>query len=306
MSILKRYFVFFAVNLAIIITISTVLRITGLDRYVYSMSSGYTALFVFCLIWGMGGAFISLFLSKWMIKMAYGVQVVNEIPRYQELVQTVYSLARKAKIEKMPEVGVYESSDLNAFATGATRNSSLVAVSSGLLQRMSKEEIEGVLAHEVAHVANGDMVTMTLIQGVINAFVMFFAKIVALLLDNALRNNDDRGGLGFFGRYLVEMVLQIVFGIIGSILVLAFSRHREYRADEGGAYLSSKDKMIAALEALKRSYPQLAEESAAGQHAAFNSMQISSKSSWLALFSSHPPLEDRIDTLRRKTRLALD
>ncbi len=203
----------------------------------------------------------------------------------------------------MPEVGIFESSDVNAFATGPSKNNSLVAVSSGLLQRMNREEVEGVLGHEVAHIANGDMVTMTLLQGVINAFVMFFARIIAFAISNALRSNNDNGekseGLGTFAHMMVVMVLEIVFGILGSLVVASFSRFREFRADAGGSRLAGKDKMIAALKALKTvvEMPQRAEAPQANN--AIKCLQISSRGSFIQLFSTHPSLDARISALQK-------
>jgi heat shock protein HtpX len=293
----KRFFLFFGVNILIIAMLSIVLNLLGVRHYMTANGINYQALMIFCLVWGMGGAFISLFLSKFLAKMTMGVKIVSPTGEYSWLVQTVHQLARKAGLSKMPEVGVYSSSDMNAFATGATKNSSLVAVSTGLLQQMNQDELEGVLGHEVAHIANGDMVTMTLVQGVINAFVMFFARIAAFAVSQALRGDDEDGpGLGYFAHMMTVFAFEIIFGLLGSILVAWFSRFREFRADAGGASLAGKEKMIAALDALQRGYPQLSTG-----NKAMASMQISTKSSWLALFSSHPPLGERIKALQKMT-----
>jgi len=213
----------------------------------------------FCLVWGMGGAFISLAISRIMAKMMMGVKVIDprqlHDPQLQWLVETVHRLARSAGISTMPEVGIYDSPEVNAFATGPTKNRALVAVSSGLLNRMGRDQVEGVLGHEVAHVANGDMVTMTLIQGVVNAFVMFLARAIAFAVAQSGRRDDNEGSSFSSGTYLiVQFVLEIVFMILGSILVAFVSRWREFRADHGGARLAGRDKMIAALEALRRNY----------------------------------------------------
>lgn len=293
---MKRWLLFFGVNIMVMITISIVLSLLGVRGYMTAYGINYESLMIFCLVWGMGGAFISLFISKWMAKTMMGVQIIEPSnPQYGELVRTVHRLSKQAGLEKMPEVGIYESPDVNAFATGPSRNNSLVAVSTGLLRRMDSSSVEGVLGHEVAHIANGDMVTMTLIQGVVNAFVMFLARVVAFFISQALKKDDEEGhGLGYFAQHLVVMVLEILFGILGSMVVAWFSRYREFRADQGGAKVAGREKMIGALEALQKNYETLHKP-----EGAFASMQISSKKSWLALFSTHPPLEDRIARLKR-------
>jgi heat shock protein HtpX len=294
MQFFKRFFWFFAVNILIMVTITLVTSLLGVNRYMTAYGIDYQALAAFCLIWGFGGAFISLALSRIIAKWSMGVQVINPenaSGMQKELVQTVYQLAQKAGISKMPEVGIYESPDLNAFATGPTKNRSLVAVSSGLLQRMNRNEVEGVLAHEVAHIANGDMVTMTLVQGVVNAFVMFVARIIGFAVSQTV--NEER-------RHLVNMLVviacEILLGILGSIAVAWFSRLREYRADLGGARLAGRDKMIAALQSLQRSYGSMEADNAAQSVAAF---RISNKrGGFMAAFSTHPPLEERVARLR--------
>jgi heat shock protein HtpX len=227
-----------------------------------------------------------------------GVQLVTLEGPHKNLVDTVHRLSRRAGLTEMPEVGIYQNQILNAFATGPSRNNSLVAVSSGLLASMNEIEIEGVLGHEIAHIANGDMVTMALVQGVVNAFVMFFSRIVAFAITQAMSDKDDRDSRpNPFVQMMLVFVLDIIFGILASPIVAAFSRYREYRADRGGADLAGKDKMIAALQALSRSYPQLEmvkEES----NPNFKSMQISSKDAAMRIFSSHPPLSKRIAILQ--------
>lgn len=257
---------------------------------------------VWCGIWGMLGSFISLLMSKWMAKTFYGVQIVEANGQFANLVNRIHDYATKAGLTTMPEVGIYQSDDINAFATGPSRNNSLVAVSSGLLNRMDDDQVDGVLAHEVAHIANGDMVTMTLVQGIVNAFVMFLSHIFARIIDNFFRDDNGRGGLGYFGYYLVRMLLNIAFGILTAPIVFWFSRYREFRADEGGASLAGKEKMIAALEGLKRAYPQLAEAKTEQGAESFQTMQISSKRGINELFSTHPSLDDRIAALKNQER----
>jgi heat shock protein HtpX len=297
---LKRIFLFGVVNILVILTVTIILNIFGVGHYVTNTGLNYSGLFFFCFVWGMAGSLISLMLSKWMAKFMMGVQLVTENGPHQKLVETVHRLSRRAGLTEMPEVGIYQSNDLNAFATGPSRNNSLVAISTGLLGHMNEDEIEGVLAHEVGHIANGDMVTLALIQGVLNAFVMFFARVVAYLIDQYMRENDRDGkGLGPMVQYFLIIVLQIVFGIFASIIVSWFSRLREYRADEMSAKLSSKDKMISALNALARFYPKLSENEEQNPNQSFKAMQISSKGSFLELFSTHPKLEDRIKALQK-------
>jgi heat shock protein HtpX len=296
---MKRIVLFLMVNILVVAAISILTSALGIGRYIGHAGLQFGPLLVFCLVWGMAGSFISLLMSKLMAKWFMGVQVVTLEGPHRPLVETVHRLARRAGLTELPEVGIYQSQDLNAFATGPSRNNSLVAVSSGLLAHMSNDEIEGVLAHEVAHIANGDMVTMTLVQGVVNAFVMFFSRVVAFFITQAMRDNDDRDSSPSpFVHMLLVFVLDILFGILAAPLVAWFSRYREYRADKGGAELGSREKMIAALRALQAAYPQL--ETTSGQtDQNFRSMQISSKGSFMKLFSTHPPLEERITRLER-------
>ncbi|MGO4999145.1 protease HtpX [Oceanisphaera sp. W20_SRM_FM3] len=287
---MKRILLFIATNLAVVLVLGVVLNIVfsmlGIDR------SSIGGLLVFCAVFGFGGAFISLLISKWMAKRAYNVQIIEQPRNEMEhwLFSTVTRQAQQAGIG-MPEVGIYDSRDMNAFATGASRNSSLVAVSSGLMYQMTRDEAEAVLAHEISHIANGDMVTMTLLQGVVNTFVMFFARIVANLISGAMnKDNEEGGGLGGIAYFGVVMVLELVFGMLASIIVMWFSRYREYRADEGSARLVGKDKMIAALQRLG----QGSQAELDGSLAAFG-INGQGKSE---LFMSHPPLEKRIQSLR--------
>lgn len=291
----KRIFLFMAVNIAVMVTISLILNILGIGRYITANGLDIKQLAVFSLVWGMAGSFISLGISRIMAKMAMGVKLVdpsNPGP-HRDLLNTVYSLAGKAGLTVMPEVGIYESADINAFATGPTKKRSLVAVSSGLLNRMDRTQIEGVLAHEISHIANGDMVTMTLIQGVVNAFVMFLARILSFTIAQGVE--EERRPMV---RMLVTFALEMVLGIMGMMIVAAFSRWREFRADGGAAALSGKQKMISALQGLQRAYEQPAiQEETPASVAAF---RISNRPKGiLSLFSTHPPLEDRIARLQQ-------
>ncbi len=289
---MKRIMLFLVTNLAVMLVLGVVLNILfsvlGINK------SSISGLLVFCAVFGFGGSFISLLMSKWMAKRSYGVQVIEQ-PRNETehwLVSTVARQAREAGI-KMPEVGIYDSPEMNAFATGARRDDSLVAVSSGLLYSMSRDEAEAVLAHEVSHVANGDMVTLTLIQGVVNTFVMFFARIVAGVISNffSSNNEEESSSTGGFAYMITVFVLEMVFGVLASIIVMWFSRQREFRADAGAAKLAGRDKMIAALQRLARG----AEPQMEGSMMAFG---INGKRSMNELFISHPPIEQRIAALR--------
>lgn len=294
---LKRIFIFFAVSLLVSITVSILMSVLGIGNYIGANGIQYGSLMAFCLVWGIAGSFITLLISKQLAKWTMGVQIVTIEGPHRDLVNTVHRLSRRAGLTTMPEVGIYQSEEINAFATGRSKNSSLVAVSSGLLSRMSDNEVEGVLAHEVAHIANGDMVTMALVQGVVNAFVMFISRIVAFAISQAMRSDDDEAPANPWINAMIVFALDIVFGILAMPIVAWFSRYREYRADHGGADLAGREKMIAALESLQRAYPQLAEaKSEANPN--FRSMQISSKAGMMKLFSSHPPLEERIAALK--------
>lgn len=295
----KRVFLFTMVNVLVMLTITVVLGLLGVGRYFPHGGLGYLA--VFCLVWGMGGAFISLAISRLMAKWMMGVKVIpptTQDPTLRQLVETVYDLARRAGLPRMPQVGIYDSPEVNAFATGPSRSRSLVAVSTGLLQSMRDREVTGVLGHEIAHVANGDMVTMTLIQGVINAFVLFLSRVLAFVISQALRSRDDRGGSWI--EFLLVYVFQIVFSLLGSVVVCWFSRLREYRADAGGAGLAGQESMIDALQALRRLHDPAAAAAEAKHAQAFQSLKISGAGGGLlALFSTHPPLEERIARLQQ-------
>ena len=290
---MKRVLLFLATNLAVMLVLSIVLSV--LSSWLGINRQGMGGLLLMAAVFGFGGSFISLMISKWIAKRSYGVQVIEQ-PRSEIehwLLSTVTRQAQQAGIG-MPEVGIYDSPEMNAFATGANRNNALVAVSSGLLYSMSRDEAEAVLAHEVSHIANGDMVTLTLIQGVVNTFVIFFARVVAGLISNFLRSDDEEQGAGLSGlAYMATVfVLEMIFGILASVIVMWFSRQREFRADAGSARLVGSNKMIAALERLRQGHePQLE-----GSMMAFG---INGKRSISELFMSHPPLEQRIEALRR-------
>lgn len=297
---MKRIFIFLAVSLLISITISTIMSVLGIGHYIANGGIQYGSLMAFCLLWGMGGSFIALLLSKQLAKWTMGVQIVTLEGPHRNIVDKVHRLARRAGLTEMPEVGIYQSNDVNAFATGRSRNSSLVAVSTGLLSRMDDAEVEGVLAHEVAHIANGDMVTMALVQGVVNAFVMFFSRIIAFAISQAMRGNDeDDAPVNPWVNMAIVFALDIILGFLAMPIIAWFSRYREFRADKGGADLAGREKMIAALESLQRAYPQLDTANGPKADPNFRSMQISSKSGMMQLFSTHPPLDVRIAALRK-------
>jgi heat shock protein HtpX len=288
----KRILLFIVTNLAVVATLTVIMSVLGIGQYETVGGLNVRALAVFCLIWGMAGSFISLQISRWMAKRATGLRLIDGRTGHGDLdwvYATVARLTKQADLP-MPEVGVYESGEVNAFATGPSRSRSLVAVSSGLLRAMRRDEVEGVLAHEVAHIANGDMVTMTLLQGVINAFVMFFARLIAHFVTRSDRENEGNGGMYF----LVVMVLQIVLGILGSTITAWFSRQREFRADRGGATLAGRERMLAALRRLASN-----RELVDGGQQALATLKINGLKGWMGLLSTHPPLEVRIAALER-------
>ncbi|GIL17842.1 MAG: protease HtpX [Oligoflexia bacterium] len=298
MTWLKRIGLFIAVNVLVVLTISIILNVLGVKPYLTAYGLNYQALIIFSLVWGMGGAFISLAMSRVMAKWMMGVQVISQDdrdPALRELVQMVHELSQAAQLPAQPEVGVYDSPEVNAFATGPSKSRSLVAVSTGLLRRMNRDEIRGVLGHEVAHIANGDMVTMTLIQGVVNAFVMFLARAMAYALTMSRgQDGEERQGTPI-SYYAIQFVLEMVFMVLGSMVVAWFSRYREYRADAGGARLAGRGNMIQALEGLKRSFDDI-EPSA---QPSVQALKISSRPGGIMrLFSTHPPLEERIERLK--------
>ncbi len=292
---MKRVFLFLATNIAVLVVLGIVLNLLGVDSILdeQGVAIDHQQLLIFSAVFGMGGSFISLGMSKWMAKRATGAQVIQEPRNDGEawLFQTVGHQAQAAGIA-MPEVAIFPSDSPNAFATGARRNAALVAVSTGLLQRMNRDEVEAVLAHEVSHVANGDMITLTLIQGVVNTFVIFLSRLVGFWVDRVLLRNERGLGIGFF---VTSLVAQIVFGILASVIVMWFSRQREFRADAGGARLAGTRNMIAALERLKAGAPEPLPE----QMAAFG---VSGRNSGglARLFMTHPPLDERIAALRQQ------
>lgn len=290
----KRVVLFIATNLAVVLVLSVVLRLLGVDRILDESGAGinYEALLILSVVIGFGGSFISLAMSKWMAKRSTGARVITNPANDTEawLVGTVQRLAQQAGVD-MPEVAIYDAPDMNAFATGARRNHALVAVSSGLLQGMRKEEVEAVLAHELSHVANGDMVTLTLVQGVVNTFVIFLSRIIGHIIDRVVLKNDRGYGIGYFVSVIVA---QLQLGILASIIVMWVSRHREFRADAGSAQLNGKQPMIDALARLGKGAPaQLPESMEAfgisGKHA----------SGLKRLFMSHPPIPERINALQQ-------
>lgn len=292
---MKRIFLFLATNLAVMLVLSVVASLLGVNRWLTANGLNYQALLGFAMVFGFGGAFISLAMSKTIAKWSTGAQILTEPRSSQEmwLLQTVERQARAAGIG-MPEVGIFDAPEPNAFATGMSKNSSLVAVSTGLLRNMSQEEVEAVLGHEISHVANGDMVTLTLIQGVVNTFVIFLARVVGYAIDQAVfrRGSEERGpGIGYM---ITVMVLELLFGIVASMIVAWFSRQREFRADAGGAHLAGKRKMIAALQRLKAAHePSSLPANMVAQ--GFSGGQLAK------LFSTHPPLDERIAALQKAT-----
>jgi len=295
---MKRIGLFLLTNIAVIAVAMITMNLLGVGRFMEGTNLNLGNLFAFAMIFGFAGSFVSLAMSKWMAKMSVGAKVIEHPTNQDEvwLVSTVHQLADKAGIGH-PEVAIYDSPEPNAFATGMSKNNALVAVSTGLLRSMKPNEVEGVLGHEVAHVANGDMVTMALLQGVLNTFVIFFAKIVAWVVDRVVLKNEDEGVSWVF--MIVDFVAQILFGILASIIAMWFSRRREFHADNGGAYLAGKQNMIAALQRLQTMQPGHLPD----QMAAFGIGDV--KSSLGELFSSHPPLEDRIATLQATPEMQL-
>jgi heat shock protein HtpX len=295
MTWIKRIGFFFLTNIAIIATISIIINLLGIGSYLTKSGIDYKSLLVICVLWGMGGSFISLLLSKTMAKWSMGVQIIDPSRSTGiegELVMMIKRLSTAARIP-MPEVGIYESPELNAFATGASKSSSLVAVSTGLLNSMNKNEVEGVIGHEITHISNGDMVTMVLIQGVVNAFAMFLSRILSYVISLAIQRGDDDSP--FLIRMILTIVFDIVFSILGTLVVAFFSRVREYKADYGSAKIAGKDRMIAALQALQRNM-----DAPVDNHApSMASLKISGKQGFLHLFSTHPALEDRISALQK-------
>jgi heat shock protein HtpX len=286
----KRILLFLLTNLAVVLVLSAIMSLLGVGGYISPDGRlQLVPLMIFCLLWGMGGAFISLLISRWIAKRAMGVQLVDGRTGNAELDwlhATVTNLAMQANLP-MPEVGVYPSGEVNAFATGPSKKRSLVAVSTGLLETMERRETEAVLGHEIGHIGNGDMVTMTLLQGVINAFVLFFARIAAFAVRLAVHEK-----IAWVAGFVTRIALEIVLGILGSLVTAWFSRRREFHADAAGANLAGRESMIAALRRLATTTDRIDTS-----NAALAAFKISDKKSWLAAFSTHPPLEERIAAL---------
>lgn len=303
MALFKRIGLFLLVNICVVLTLSFVIQLLGLQPYLTKQGLNAKALAIFCLVWGMGGALISLLMSKFIAKSMMGIKILSESPSdptYLKLVMTTKRLAQRAGLKHTPEIGIYNSNELNAFATGPSQRHSLVAVSSGLLNKMTDDELEGVLAHELAHIKNGDMVTMTLLQGIVNAFVMFLARILAFFLSQRGKGDNARTSLGSY--MLLVYLFEIIFLIAGSLVIAAFSRFREFRADKGGAQTAGTMKMIAALERLRQetSYKESVNRNEVKEQPALAYMKISSYKphGFTRFFASHPPLEERIKRLR--------
>ena len=298
MAFIKRIALFGLINVLIVASLTIVLRVLGVGYYYTPYGMDYKNLLGFCLVWGMGSALISLALSRILAKHMMGVAIVDSHSRDGQerlLVDTVMRLARAARLPAMPQVGIYPSPEVNAFATGPTKSRALVAVSSGLLHRLSQAEIEGVLGHEITHIANGDMVTMTLLQGVVNAFSMFASRAIAFILTQTSRDENNSRKTGpTFSTYILQFVLEIIFTLLGSMLVAWFSRRREFRADAGSVRLAGRAPMTQALQALQRSMPAMRLEASS----AIQSLQISGPAGrFLGLFATHPSLEERLHRL---------
>ncbi len=292
---MKRIFLFLLTNIAVMVVLTAVVHLLGLDAYLRGQGTGLGGLLAFCAVLGFGGSFISLLMSKWIAKRSMGVQVIDQPRTAAEswLLNTVKNHAERAGIG-MPEVGVFDMPEMNAFATGANRNKALVAVSTGLLNGMSQQQAEAVIGHEISHVANGDMVTLTLIQGVVNTFVFFIARIIGNFVDRAVFKNEGGRGPAYF---IAVIVAEIVLGLLASMIVMWFSRRREFRADAGGAQLAGTGNMIGALERLRAEMQRRDPQGLPEQMKAFG---ISSgvPHGFRRLFMSHPPLEERIAALQ--------
>jgi heat shock protein HtpX len=288
---MKRILLFLATNVAIVLVLSVTMRVLGVEPYLSANGLNLNSLLIFAAVMGFGGSFISLAISKWMAKKSMGVQVIESPNNATErwLVDTVRRYSEEAGIG-MPEVGIFDSPEVNAFATGMSKNSSLVAVSSGLLEQMTRQEAEAVIGHEVAHIANGDMVTLALIQGVVNTFVMFLSRVIGYFVDKVIFKTENGTGPAFF---VTMIIAELVLGILASIIVMWFSRQREFRADSGGARLAGRQNMIAALERLNSLHPSPLPD----RMAAFG-ISGGGASGLKRLFLTHPPLSERIQALR--------
>lgn len=302
MAILKRIFLFLAMNFLVVMMVTFILDLLNVKPFLHAYGIDLSSLAIFCFVWGMAGALISLMLSRKMAKWMMQIQIIDpntKDPQLQPLVRSISKLCKIAGIP-LPEIGIYRSNEVNAFATGPTQKRSLIAVSTGLLSRMDLEEVEGVLGHEISHIANGDMVTMTLLQGVVNAFVMFLARVLAYALSglgkNRSNNSSSEGG-SYVSYMLFVYLFEVVFMILGSLLIAAYSRYREFRADHGGAKLAGKQSMIQALRALQSFQEAKDPRSEKPALAAFK-ISHRGKRGILQLFATHPPLEKRIERLQ--------
>lgn len=295
MRTLKTVFFFLLMNVAVIVMISAIFTIFHLEPYITPHGVNLVSLLVFAAIIGFVGSFFSLLISKWTAKRIFRIRVISKSQTEQEsfLLQIVSSLASRAGVG-MPEVGIYTSPEVNAFATGARRNRALVAVSSGLLESFSREELEGVLAHEMSHITSGDMLTMTLMQGVLNTFVIFVSRLLAFSAESALGRDSE--GINYFVYFVFSIVFEIIFGILAGLLLNAFSRHREFSADKGGAMFAGKSKMIAALQRLQQNAQRI---DTSKKRASFSTMKIADKPSFLRWWRTHPSLEARIKRLQQ-------
>jgi heat shock protein HtpX len=302
MAMIKRVALFLIVNFLVVSVISFLLYVFNIQPFLKRNGIDIVTLAIFCLFWGMGGALISLAMSRIAAKWMLGVQIIptdSKDPNLRALLETVHQLADKAGLPSMPEVGIYNSPELNAFATGPTKNRALVAVSTGLLQKMGKEEVNGVLAHEITHVANGDMVTMSLLQGIVNAFVMFLARVIAFAVSMAGSKEREQNSSHWM-YYVVVFILEIVFMMLGALVIAKYSRNREFRADAGGARLAGAPAMVSALHTLKRFVERKDPHT---DQPSINAFKISGSNGFMRYFASHPPLEERIERLENRYRL---
>lgn len=300
MAMAKRIFLFLIVNFLVVVTISIILNLLHIRPYIQAYGLNMTSLLIFCLVWGMVGAFISLALSRSMAKWMLGVRVIpsnTQDPEAKELLKMVKSLTEEAGIP-MPQVGIYESREVNAFATGPTKKRSLIAVSTGLLEKMKESDIKGVLGHEVAHIANGDMVTMTLLQGIINAFVMFLARVLAFVFSGFGRNQERSSGSSYFSYMILVFLFEVIFMVLGSLIIAAYSRRREFKADIGGAKIAGKEKMLGALKTL-RVLQDIRDPRAEKTSIQAFKISVPGKKGFMYLFATHPPIEERIERIQK-------
>ena len=297
-NMFKRVFLFLTVNLLIVLTISVISNVLNIQPFLQKYGINYSSLMIFCLIWGMGGAFISLMLSRIMAKWIMGVKLIDQHTNDSSLQRIYKTVERLSQTANLPQVGIFSSEAPNAFATGPTKKRSLVAISTGLIQKMQPSELEAIIGHEISHIASGDMVTMTLLQGIINAFVMFLARILAFAIARSGKNEKD-SSISYGTYYLFVYLFEIVFMILGSIVICFYSRKREFRADLGGARLASFSSMISALNSLEKNSQVISREH---EKPALQAFMIYSKKSSLfsRLFSTHPPISERVEKLKEK------